>query len=103
MWAVGGGDSIGHGEIVEPHNNEVHEMDQHDRGKSFVWEGTKDPACALLDKLNFTFNLSNMLSRHRCIHIDFRYVVSDLVKFIIHHNCLHTKAGPSINPKYSLE
>ena len=40
VWAVGRGDSIGHREIVEPHNNEVHEMDQHDRWKSFVWKGT---------------------------------------------------------------
>ncbi len=39
-WAVGRGDSIGHGEIVEPHNNEVHEMDQHDRRELFVWKGT---------------------------------------------------------------
>ena len=39
-WAVGGEDSIEHGEIVEPHNNEVQEMDQHDQSKSFVWEGT---------------------------------------------------------------
>ena len=52
-WAVGRRDFIGHREIIEPHNNEVHEMDQHGGGKSFAWEGTNDLACAFLDTPEF--------------------------------------------------
>ena len=53
-------------------------------------EGYIGSPCALLDNPNFTFNLSNMFGRRRCIQIDFRDVVGD-----VYQNCLHMKAGPS--------
>jgi hypothetical protein len=79
-----GGDARGRSEIVEPHNNKVEKLDEHEGGKILVRKSTENAACSFLDDPNPPFNLSNVSCRSRGIHVNSSDVVTYFLKFVVH-------------------
>jgi hypothetical protein len=79
-----GGDARGQREIVEPHNNKVEKLDEHEGGKILVRKSTENAAHTFLDDPNPPFNLSNVVCHSRGIHVDSRDVVTYFLKFVVH-------------------
>jgi hypothetical protein len=78
-----GGDARGQREIVEPHNNKVEKLDEHEGGKILVRKSTEDTTRAFLDDPNPLLNLSNVFCRSRGIHVNSRNVVTYFLEFVI--------------------
>ncbi len=83
-WTKLGEDAHGRREIVQPHNNKVEKLDEHEGGKILVRKSTENTARKFLDDSNPPFDLSNVFCRSRGIHVNSRDVVTYFLKFVIH-------------------
>ncbi len=79
-----GGDARGQREIVDPHNNKVEKLDEHEGRKILVRKSTENTARTFLDDPNLPFNLSNVFCHSRGIHVNSRNVVTYFLKLVIY-------------------
>ncbi len=89
-----GRDTVGDGEIVEPHCDEMQEMNQHDPRKARVWESADDALRAFLDNTNTLFYVPDMFASRSSIHIKHGYMVTYFFELNIHQNQLNSEASP---------
>ncbi len=93
------GTTGGRGEVIEPHHDNVHEMNHHLFGQGGIWDCADDAARALLDEANMAFNFTNMFRGSRRVEIDRRDVITDLVELIVHEEELHHETSLVVDTK----
>ena len=77
-------DTIVHWEIIEPHDNMVEKMDEHDLWEAGIEEATQDSSTMLFDDTNPAFDVANVFRSSRRIEDGMRDMILDLIKFVVH-------------------
>ena len=90
-------------EVVEPHNDEMEEIDEHYLGKVRVWESSDDAATPLFDNTDTAFDFANVLPSSRKVECGVVKVGADLFELIVHEYSLNSETRTIVNSHNTLE
>jgi len=96
-------DTILCGEIIQPHDNMMKQMHEHDLRETSVWQGTENTPATLLDNPDPALNVADMLRCSGSIDNGVGGVISNLVELIVHQYSLNSETGTSVNCHDSLK
>ena len=97
------GDTILSGEIIQPHDDMMKQMHQHDLREFSVWEGAEDTTATLLDDSDPALNVAVMLRCSSSIDNNVGGMLSNLIELIVHQYCLNGETCTSVNCHDSLK
>ena len=79
-------DAVVDWKIVEPKNDMVEEMDEHDAWEFGVWKGTNDSAASFLDDPNSVLNVTHMFCGHGGIQCGVVNLIANFLKLVVHED-----------------
>jgi hypothetical protein len=92
------GDTIVHREVIEPHDDMMEKVDKHYLREVGIGKGAYNTAASFLNNVNTGWEgVSNMFQGGSGIQSCLVNMVLDLLKFIVHENCLNCEAGASVD------
>ena len=97
------GDTILSGEIIQPHDDMMKQMHEHDLRETSVWQGTENTPATLLDNPDPALNVADMLRCSSSIDNDVGGMISNLIELIVHQYCLNGETCMSVNCHDSLK
>ena len=91
------GDAVDHREGVEPHCDEVDELDDHQFREAFERKGGDGASCPLFQNTNAAFNLRDVFVSRRHVDYDVREEDLKTVKLHVHEDGLDGKTSSFVD------
>ena len=91
------------GEVVQPHSNEMEEMNHNLLGQMGVGKGADNATRSFLDDADATFDLADVFGSRQRIKVHQRDMIADLFKLVVHQEDLNPEPGLVIHPNDAIE
>ena len=89
--------TISNGEVIEPHDHIVDEVDEHDPRDAGIRKSVENPTTAFFDDPNSSLDVTNVFGRSGSVEGRLGYMILDLFKFIIHEENAHSEASTGVD------
>ncbi len=96
-------DAVGHGKIVEPHDDKMQKLNKHALRQFLVREGAYDPSRSLFNHPYLTFDFTHVFIRGSGVDIEMGGLLFHLVELVVHEDDPDAEAGLVISLNDTIE